>query len=340
MSKENKKALSSFDASLVGKSRHGFRLPICNKKAEHATEHSASTEPPDSLTLSSHHYQQGDAKEKAIARGRTHAVDLVIVPQPRFPSHDAHPPRPPSRPLSESSRGSVSYSDGVPQPNFIQSPNPPSSFYTVDLSSAAPSGAPSSAPSIENKASTQYLAPSFYSEFVRMAYILGFCDIMLMTGSLTSLGGRLAINLSILSAIPILTTAMLVHCFIREKRRMILIPFCAMTLLGYGCVYNIIGESPIPIVAHIPGILLMCIFFSAICNGTRRIVNLLLTMLVCICIAGNAVFSLTEDRNFMIISISCIFGLLFVQSCIGNVFCGASCSSVCADILRKVDQDV
>jgi hypothetical protein len=192
----------------------------------------------------------------------------------------------------------------------------------------------------------------FFIELMRLCYILGFCNVMVLLGSLSSLGGRLAVNLAVLSALPMLATATTLHCLIRDSRRLLLMPLLATSLLGYGCIYNIVGVTPIPILAHIPGLLLLSVFFGAVCQGTRRIVNLVLTMLLCLCVAGNAVFSMAEDRGFMVVSLSCILGLLFAQSSIGNVYCSSGCAPLCAsscalfslstnsDILKSIKTDL
>eukprot|EP00960_Hanusia_phi_P019125 563671-Hanusia_phi.AAC.3 len=307
-----------FDISLVGKDRSKFKLPI----ATH-TIRNGNKQPPRNITLSSYHHQgKEDRSTHSI-----HVIDAINLSQPSVYADLAHPSRPPSRPLSESSVGSFTKSAAKSE----NSMNNKSSFCTVDLNSNADTVDVRS----DIRSVSTSIQTSFFSEFVRVAYILGFCNILLLTGALTSLGARLAINLAILSSAPTLSMGMIVHCFIRERKVFILLPFTAMIFLAYGCSYNMVGESPIPILAHIPGILLMCIFFSAICSGARRIINLIITMLVCLCIAGNAVFSLTEDRNMMIISSAFIFALLFIQSNIGNVFCGTSCAAMCNEIIKN-----
>jgi len=307
MNPKEKTASNLFDASLVGKSRSGFRLPI-------------NTGP---HPVSNHAFQSA-APKAAPAYGAS-SVNLVLVSQSRVPSDVPSSAGP-------SSEGGSDVS--------IPASNHKSSFYTVDLQSVQSSQSVQSGQSIQcNKSEPK--GQDFLIEVMRMCYIFGFCDIMLMLGSLSNLGGRLAVNLSIMSSLPILISAMVIHCFVKDRKRMIFLPLAANCLLCYGCVYNIVGVSPIPILAHIPGILLLSIFFSAICSGTRRIVNLILTMLICLCIAGNAVFSMAEDRNFMIVTFCCIMGLLFLQSNIGNVYCGTGCASVCSgDILRITKNDV
>lgn len=326
MNPKEKTTSNLFDASLVGKSRSGFRLPInthVNTNVNtHVNAHNLSAPHTSSNQAHLQHTQVQASAAKASSGHGVGSVNLVLVSQSRVHSDVPGSAGPASEGGSDVSNSAS-----------ISASNHKSSFYTVDLQSVQ------SSQSIQSKSEAK--GQDFLIELMRMCYIFGFCDIMLMLGSLSNLGGRLAVNLSIMSSLPILISAMVIHCFIKDKRRMILLPLAANCLLCYGCVYNIVGISPIPILAHIPGILLLSIFFSAICNGTRRIVNLILMMLICICIAGNAVFSMAEDRNFMIVSFSCIMGLLFLQSNIGNVYCGTGCASMCSgDILRITKNDV
>lgn len=188
----------------------------------------------------------------------------------------------------------------VPMPDRIGSPS------VKDTDSVASSVAPSAVSvDLESK----------HPEIVRTGYIVSFTLVILMACLLEGKGNVFALNLSIVTALPLLASTMMLHSYSMGKMRVSLLGALGTTALAGSSISILLSNSTLSLLRHIPGLAALCLFFYLMSTAWRRILSIVCTILIFLCMILSAAIDATlENREVMLITTVMIFSLLFVES--------------------------
>lgn len=152
-------------------------------------------------------------------------------------------------------------------------------------------------------------------EIIRTGYILSFTIVIAVTCFLEDRGNVFALNLSILSALPLLSSTVVFHSMEMGRSRRALVGAAGTTMLAASAISIIISNGVLSLMRHIPGLFMLCLFFYLMSAGWRKIVSTLCSLVILLCL----ILSMVIDANFdnkqtLVMTTLFIFGVLFVQS--------------------------
>ncbi|EKX35106.1 hypothetical protein GUITHDRAFT_118759 [Guillardia theta CCMP2712] len=152
-------------------------------------------------------------------------------------------------------------------------------------------------------------------ELVRTGYVLSFTLVIAATCLLEGRGNVFALNLAILSALPLLSATMVFHGMEAGRPRRSLLAAAGATLLAGSGVSVIVSNGTLSLTRHLPGLAVVCLFFYLMSTSWRRILSVVCSVLVLLCVVLSMVIDANfENKQTLVLTTVLIFGLLFVQS--------------------------
>lgn len=156
---------------------------------------------------------------------------------------------------------------------------------------------------------------SRYPEIVRTGYILSFTGVILATCLLESHGNVYALNLAMLSSLPLLSATMVLHSVSQGKIRLALLGMVSTTFLSVSSISIILADTTLSLLRHLPGLLCLTLFFYGMSTAWRRIMSAVCSVLILLSIITSAVIDANfQDKQTMVLATCLIFGLLFLES--------------------------
>jgi hypothetical protein len=156
---------------------------------------------------------------------------------------------------------------------------------------------------------------SRYPEIVRTGYILSFTGVILATCLLESHGNVYALNLAMLSSLPLLSATMVLHSVSQGKIRLALLAMISTTFLSISSISIILADTTLSLLRHLPGLLCLTLFFYGMSTAWRRIMSAVCSVLILLSIVTSAVIDANfQDKQTMVLATCLIFGLLFLES--------------------------
>lgn len=128
----------------------------------------------------------------------------------------------------------------------------------------------------------------FYLFLFPTFQILGWCIILFFTPQLEQIEKRRAFYLAVVIASPFMLTSMLLRCFVCKSFNLIFLPPLAMTATVCACTYLSFHSHPMPLLLHLPGIFLICVFCYGIAtSNSERVLSLIYIAATCLCIVAS-----------------------------------------------------
>ncbi|EKX33634.1 hypothetical protein GUITHDRAFT_147763 [Guillardia theta CCMP2712] len=170
--------------------------------------------------------------------------------------------------------------------------------------------------SVASGASTVCLTEdSKHPEIVRTGYILSLTAVILTVCVLESKGNVYALNLAILTALPLLSATAVLHSYSMNRLRLSVLAAVATTLSAWAAISILVNDNTLSLLRHIPGMALLNAFFYLMSTRWRRIISVVCSVLILLCIAMSAIIDATLPSKQVIVLLTIlIFFLLFVQS--------------------------